>query len=98
MDPRIDTLVRILNNNPPIIKGYRVEIFFGQRKEAEKEKSIFLKNYQDWPIYIVWQQPNFKVQVGNFTTKLQAEKTQQAIKSKYPNTYIAITEIKLDDD
>ena len=97
-DPRIDSLVSELNESPSEIKGYRVEIFFGQRKDAEKVKSAFLKHYSDWPIYVVWHQPNFKVQIGDFMTKLQAEKAQQEIKSNYPNSYIIITQIKISDD
>ena len=93
-DARIDSLMSYLDKNPQNIKGYRVEIFFGKRKEAENIKSNFLRKYDQWPIYVVWQQPNFKVQVGNFMTKLQAEKTQQEIKWDYPNAYITITEIK----
>lgn len=97
-DSSIDSLVALMNAHPPSIKGYRVEIFFGQRKDAEQVKSAFLKNYQQWPIYVVWQQPNFKVQIGDFMTKLQAEKTQQEIKSKYPNSYITITDIKTNEE
>lgn len=97
-DSNIDSLVTLMSEHPPSLKGYRVEIFFGQRKDAEKVKSAFLKNYQQWPIYIVWQQPNFKVQIGDFMTKLQAEKTQQEIKSKYPNSYISITDIKTNEE
>jgi len=97
-DSSIDSLVALMNEHPPSIKGYRVEIFFGQRKDAEQVKSAFLKYYQQWPIYVVWQQPNFKVQIGDFMTKLQAEKTQQEIKSKYPNSYIAITDIKTNEE
>lgn len=97
-DPRIDSLVTTLDDNPPAVKGYRVEIFFGQRKDAEKVKSAFLKHYSDWPIYVVWQQPNFKVQIGDFMTKLQAEKAQQEIKSNYPNSYITITQIKISEN
>ena len=97
-DPKIDTLVAVIDKDPPAIKGYRVEIFFGQRKDAEKVKSEFLKSFSDWPIYVVWQQPNFKVQIGDFMTKLQAEKTQQEIKGRYPNSYITITDIKVNDE
>jgi len=96
-DPRIDSLLSLVAENPPEIKGYRVEIFFGSRKDAEKVKSEFLKNFNQYPIYIIWQQPNFKVHVGNFITKLQAEKAQQEIKHSYPNSYIVITEIKTTD-
>ena len=97
-DPKIDTLLAIIDKNPPSINGYRLEIFFGQRKDAERVKSEFLKSYSEYPIYVIWQQPNFKVQVGDFMTKLQAEKTQQEIKGKYPNAYITLTDIKVSDD
>ena len=96
-DPRIDSLVNTVDDYPPLIKGYRLEIFFGNRKDAEKVKSEFLKRYDQFPIYIIWQQPNFKVHVGDFMTKLQAEKAQQEIKTAYPNSYIVITEIKMAD-
>ena len=96
-DPRIDSLVSTVDEYPPLIKGYRLEIFFGNRKDAEKVKSEFLKRYDQFPIYIIWQQPNFKVHVGDFMTKLQAEKAQQEIKEAYPNSYIVITEIKMAD-
>lgn len=96
-DPRIDSLVNTMDEYPPLLKGYRLEIFFGNRKEAEKVKSEFLKRYDQFPIYIIWQQPNFKVHVGDFMTKLQAEKAQQEIKNGYPNSYIVITEIKMAD-
>ena len=40
-DPRIDSLVSHLDKHPVEIKGYRVEIFFGKRKDAENIKSQF---------------------------------------------------------
>lgn len=92
-DQRIDTLVAYLDDNPPLINGYRVQIYFGKRSKAEQKKATFLKKYSDWPIYIVWQQPDFKVQVGNFMTKIQAEKVQHEIISAYPNAYPIYTKI-----
>ena len=38
-DPRIDSLVNTVDEYPPLIKGYSLEIFFGNRKDAEKVKS-----------------------------------------------------------
>ena len=92
-DQRIDTLVAYLDDNPPLINGYRVQIYFGKRSKAEQKKAAFLKKYSDWPIYIVWQQPDFKVQIGNFMTKIQAEKVQHEIISAYPNAYPIYTKI-----
>lgn len=93
-DSRIDSLVSYLNDNPPATNGYRVQIYFGNRTGAENRKAEFLRRYSEWPIYIVWQQPDFKVQVGDFMTKIQAEKVQHEIISSYPNAYPIFTKIK----
>jgi hypothetical protein len=96
-DSRIDSLVSHLDANPPEIKGYRVQVFFGNRNEAENIKAAFLRKFNQWPIYIVWQQPDFKIQVGDFLTKIEAEKVQHEIISSYPNAYPIYTTIKLSD-
>ena len=96
-DPRIDSLVSYFDTNPSEIYGYRVQIYFGSRTKAENRKAEFLRRYSDWPIYIVWQQPDFKVQVGDFMTKIQAEKVQHEIISSYPNAYPIYTMIKFSE-
>lgn len=96
-DQRIDTLLAYVNDNPPLINGYRIQIFFGGRSSAENKKAEFLRRYSEWPIYIVWQQPDFKVQVGDFISKIQAEKVQHEIISAYPNAYPIYTKIKFSE-
>jgi len=80
------------NSDNKGISGYRVQIFFdsgnysGQRtNEAKKE---FKKKYQSIPAYISWKAPNYRLRVGDFRTRLDAERFLQKIKRKYPNAWV----------
>jgi hypothetical protein len=77
-DERIDTLIsRLYENNEekPTISGYRIQIYLGSiRKEAMKTKADFLQNYSNINIYLDYLQPNYKVRVGDFRNRIEAQK------------------------
>ena len=55
---------------------------------AEREKENFLNIYEEWPVDIVWNTPNYKVWVGNFATRLEADRAWAKIKKDYMNAII----------
>lgn len=76
--------------------GYRVQIFFGDnREEANKLKNEFLRNYSTTGAYIVYQQPNFKLRVGDFKTRLQATEFLMQIQSRFPMAFLVKDNVKL---
>ena len=82
----------LLNENQPSIEGYRVQIFFdsgnNSMETALKVKTNFMGKYPDIPVYLIWQQPNYKVRVGDFRTKIEAQGLYNKIKSDYKNAFI----------
>jgi hypothetical protein len=82
-DPILDTFVsRIYYANYPrqIIKGYRVQIYSGSnRVDANKIKSDFLETYMGEKIYFDYKQPYYKVRVGDYRTKVEAQKMYQLL-------------------
>ena len=44
----------------------------------------------------VYQQPFFKIRVGDFRTKLEAYKFQKEIMAQFPNSFIVKDEIEID--
>ena len=82
-DPMLDTFVSRMyfaNYPKPIIKGYRVQIYSGSnRVDANKVKSDFLANYMGEKIYFDYKQPYYKVRVGDYRTKLEAQKMYQLL-------------------
>jgi hypothetical protein len=76
--------------------GYRVQIHFGsQRVEANDLRTDFLKSYPDVGAYIIYQQPNFKIRVGDFRTRLEAMKFLKELQLKYATAFIVRDDVKL---
>lgn len=76
--------------------GYRVQIFFGDnREEANHMKTEFLKTYPNTGAYLVYQQPNFKLRVGDFKTRFLATGFLMEIREKFPMAFLVKDNIKL---
>ena len=78
------------------MKGYRVQIHFGPEKaKALEVKSKFTSSYYKIPAYLDYQQPYFKIRVGDFRTKLEAYKLLQEISGDFPGAFIVTDDIEL---
>ena len=97
-DPRIAALVKkhiAINKRQKGIPGYRVQIFFGsKRKDALRVKAEFLKKHPDINAYTKYDEPYFKVRVGDFRTQLKAQKCHKEISGGFPNAFIVNDLIK----
>lgn len=67
---------------------YKIQIFSGNRASAEQAKSEFMNSFNDWPTSIEYNTPNYKIWVGNFTNKLEAERALHKIKPNYQTAFI----------
>jgi len=74
------------------MNGYRVQIFFGSghtaRKNANKIRNEFVATYKEIAAHVLFEEPNFKVRVGDFRTKSEALKVLVEIRQKYKGAYI----------
>src|SRR3990170_5382418 len=91
-DGRIAALVEkhiAINEKQKGIPGYRVQIFFGsKRKDVLEVRTDFLAKYPDIGAYIQYDEPYFKVRVGDFRTQLKAQKFYKEISGGFPNSFI----------
>lgn len=98
-DYRIEKLVEkhiAINEYRKKINGYRVQIHFGSQRDPAKEiKTKFLQLYPDMPAYELYQQPNFKIRIGDFRTKVEAYKFLKDLQKDFPNAFIVQDEINL---
>ncbi|WP_299222827.1 SPOR domain-containing protein [uncultured Psychroserpens sp.] len=67
---------------------YKIQIYSGDRFNAENTKKNFLNSFGEWPVEMVYEQPNTKIQVGKFRSRLEADKALLKIKKKYSNAFI----------
>lgn len=75
--------------------GYRIQLASeSSSAPARKIRAAFIQKYREVPAYEIYQQPYFKVRVGDFKTKLEAIKFQKEIISDFPNSFIVKDEIE----
>ena len=81
------------------INGWRLQLKF-KAKESEiiKIKLKFIKLYPDIPVFLEYQEPYYRIRVGNCRTKLEALKIKNLIKKHFTDTYpvpeiISITDL-----
>ncbi len=96
-DPQIDSLIsrrlalsRAGNaGNNVTSEGFRVQIFSGlKREDAYSAQSKFKSLYPGIASYVSYVQPNYRVRVGDFRTKLEAQKLVNDLKKQYPSLFI----------
>jgi hypothetical protein len=106
-DPAIDTILQkhiemnetlLLNTDNFAIDGYRIQIFEESgNKSSTRAREVmaeFSTKYPDIPVYLSWQAPNFKVRVGDFGTRMEAEGFLNKIKRSYPIAWVIRDKIK----
>jgi len=99
-DSRIDTLLSkhaALNEEYAQIEGWRINIFFeagnNSKKLAIEAKSQFVNRYSDVSCYLIFQEPYYKVRIGDYRTKMEAEKFLKKIERTYPNAFVVKDDI-----
>jgi len=79
IDSRIDDLI-ILESSIDEIQGYRLQICFDSDKRViDEARDRFLKLYPMIDTYVEFEAPHFNLKVGDFRTRLEAEKIKREI-------------------
>lgn len=89
-DARIDSVLRLSymqNVKYPTIQGYRIQIYKGAGNEALNRALTVQKNFEERyniKAYVTFNEPYYRVRVGDFRTRLDAIRFLNKIKSRYP--------------
>jgi hypothetical protein len=81
------------------IDGFRIQLFSDGGNNAKDRAQTLLEevsnSYPETPSYLTYQQPNFKVRIGNFRTKAEARQFQTILSQNYPGCFIVRDLIKV---
>jgi hypothetical protein len=101
-DDKVDLLVIKhiqINQNRKGIDGFRIQIFFDSGNNSKtRAQSIYetvLAKYPNIGTYLTFKAPNYKVRVGDFRTRLDAQRFLNEILTDYPNAWIIEDQINL---
>ena len=102
-DPKIDSIIAkrlalskkeatgTVKANGPIVSqmGYRVQIYYGSdRRQVFKEQSRFNSLHPNLMTYVTYKEPNYYLRVGDFRTRMEAQKLMNELRSTYPTLFI----------
>ncbi len=93
-DEKVDILVEkhvFLNRHQFTLTGWRIQIFFdagaNSKKKASDVLNQFIIRYPDMQAYLSFKEPYYRVRVGDFRTRLEAEGFLRKIQAEYPNAF-----------
>jgi hypothetical protein len=99
-DKRVEQLVekhKLLNGKINGIPGFRIQIFSesgtNSKNKANNVKTEFQKSFSDISAYLIFQEPNYKVRIGDFRTQLDALGFLKKIQINFPNAFIVSDKI-----
>ncbi|MGY0039919.1 SPOR domain-containing protein [Pedobacter sp. NJ-S-72] len=69
--------------------GFRVQVFYGSdRRQTFNEQARFKSAYPKLNTYITYKVPNYYLRVGDFRTRLEAQRLMNELRSTFPTLFI----------
>ena len=84
----IDSIIKLKKELNSKIQNLRIQIFNGDRENAELVMKEYLKIFNDTSANIVYETPNYKIWVGNFYNQLEADKKLIEVRKKFRSAFI----------
>ena len=102
-DPRLDVLTskqaaankrNSMMTSDGKYKGFRVQVISTrEREKALNTKVELLTRFPEEKAYTIYQSPYFKVRIGNFLTKEEAEAFRKSLSRLYPEGVFVVPDI-----
>lgn len=76
------------------LKGYRIQVFMGTLEQTKSERNKYLNLGLPYSAYLKQLVPEYSLQVGDFTTRLELEKNLEIIRKYYPKAFAVVDNIE----
>ena len=68
--------------------GFRIQLYNGFETEAKKTEAKFKIDFPEIKTFLLYRQPEWKIQVGFYKTKLEADRALLNFKRKYGSAIV----------
>jgi hypothetical protein len=79
---------RKINSSITINDRYKIQIYNGDSESSKKALNDFRKEFKNYDGTIIFSTPTYKVWIGNFKSRIEAERNLVDLKKKYPNAFL----------
>ncbi|GEO02396.1 hypothetical protein AAE02nite_00600 [Adhaeribacter aerolatus] len=91
----MDTLIS-MNKSIRFAQGYRILAYTGtERKTALDLRAEIVSRVPDEPVYPQYKQPTWRVKVGDYFSRIEAQQVLLRIKDLAPNAMIVVDQINV---
>lgn len=77
-----------VNNSFSIYKNFSIQLFHSDKTETENKFHEFKNNFPDIVATIIYAEPKYKLIVGNYRNKIDAERNLKKLQKNYPEAFI----------
>lgn len=87
LDSKLERIAE--ENKSKLVSGYTIQVYTGASREtANNAKDMVYRVVPDARPQIQYVQPNYKVKVGRFINRIEAQKTYTMLKKQFPSAMI----------
>ncbi len=87
-DSRIDQLMKLYAQVNSKVDFYQIQVGFGSYQKAQNLKTKVDIDFPGWYSKIEFESPTYRVRLGKFKTKLEAERKYLEVRKKYPQAML----------
>ena len=90
-DPKFEQLLNEkIKLNPSLFvnEKYKIQIYNGDSESSKKALNDFKRDFKNFDATIIFNTPSYKVWVGSFKTRIEAEKNLMDILNNYPKAFL----------
>ncbi|MBV1924126.1 MAG: SPOR domain-containing protein [Flavobacteriaceae bacterium] len=85
---KILSLKKEMEKENKLSDGYTIQLYYGEKNKANSTIRNYRNSYNTWAASIKYETPNYKVWVGNFSSRIDADRALIEIKDKFPSAFI----------
>ncbi len=86
---KVLTLYQTFANEKRTVNGYRIQLASdNNRQELLNIKAKFIQQFPDYSAYIEYSAPQFKLRIGDFTSRAEADNLLNEIRIFFPVAFI----------
>ena len=79
---------RRINSSLTVNDRYKIQVFNGDSESSKRVLSEVRREFTDLDATIVFSTPAYKVWVGNFKSRIEAERNLQKLSQRYPTALL----------
>lgn len=86
-DPQIGELLDLKKEVNRRASNFKIQIYNGSHEGAKNAREKF-RQFYGWSMTTEYETPNYKIWVGNFETRLEADRALIRVKKKFSNAFV----------